>query len=328
MIRILLMDLYFRVAATATGSSRAQSIVRYWSPSSLVEFRWPIIVAGTHTVISSFLFCATSDILEVLSEWFFSNMIPSWRYVFQVLRKKDWYIWHPFPLIKRQSNPTFSQPLTPFSPDISIENLNFLCNFGHLFLHHSTYLALNLFDHKIILMHHSDSINLFPSTLNYYYPFLFGHHYVLQRCILLAIDCLKHLLLRALSITPTWWTRDRFVGVGGRDAKGEGQRADQWTLETVDCGRPSVVGQVGEDGVAQVEGEEVQGLEVVEETQWRVGVRDKHKQGVIRAQHLGDLVGQSLYSWTYWLQRLVLDGGQSLIVLLLCHQIQLEKRLT
>ena len=89
-----------------------------------------------------------------------------------------------------------------------------------------------------------------------------------------------------------------------------------------------MVGQVGEDGVAQVEGEEVQGLEVVEETQWGVGVRNQHKQGVIRAQHLGDLAGQCLYSCTYWLQRLMLDGGQGLIVLLLCHQIQLEKRST
>ncbi len=328
MIRILLMDLDFRIAATATGSSRAQSIVRYWSTSSLVEFRWPIIVTGTHTVISSFLFCATFNILKVLSKRFFSNMIPNWCFVFQVLRKKYWYIWHPFPLIKRLSNPPFSQPFSPFSPDVSIEHLYFLCNLGDFFLHYPTYLALNLFDHKIILMHHSDSINLFPPTLNYDYPVFFGHHYVLQRCILLAIDCLKHLLLRALSITPTWWTRDRIVRVGGRDPEGEGQWANQGTLETVDGSWPGVVGQVGEDGVAQVEGEEVQGLEVVEETQWGVGVRNKHKQGVIRAQHLGDLAGQCLYSCTYWLQTLMLDGGQGLIVLLLCHQIQLEKRST
>lgn len=57
-----------------------------------------------------------------------------------------------------------------------------------------------------------------------------------------------------------------------------------------------MVSEVSEDGVAQVEGVEVEGLEVVEETDWGLGAWDEHEQRVISAQHLRDLGCEGLYS--------------------------------
>lgn len=87
MIRILLMNLDFRVAASATGTCGAQTIVGNWAASGVAEFWRPVIGAAAHTVVPSFLLSATSDILEVLSKWLIGNVIPRWRYIFQVLRE-------------------------------------------------------------------------------------------------------------------------------------------------------------------------------------------------------------------------------------------------
>lgn len=223
MVGVLLVDFDFRVAPSTTWSW-TECMVGDWSTSGVSELRGLIFLSAAHTVISSFLVCASSNILEVLSIRLFNNMLPSWCKVLQILWQQYGYIWHPLPLIKCPPCPPFSEPLSPLPADIPSKHLHLLRYLTHFILHYPTYLVFNLFDHEIILMHVTDPSDLIPSTLyDNQSPLLNLWHYdVLQGCILLPGHWLKHLLL-ILSIAATGWARDWVIGVlVGRDADGEG----------------------------------------------------------------------------------------------------------
>jgi hypothetical protein len=84
MIGVLLVDFNFRVATSAAGCW-AECIISNGAASGVTELRRLIFLCTTHTIISSFLVCANSDILEVLSKRFLCNMLASWSKVLQIL---------------------------------------------------------------------------------------------------------------------------------------------------------------------------------------------------------------------------------------------------
>ena len=223
----MVMDLNFWVAAT-TARSRTKSIISNGTAPGVAELRRLIFLCTAHTIVSSFLISARSHILEVLCIRFLCDMLACWSNVLQILWQYYRYIGHSFPLIKGSPCPSFSQSLRPFPANISTKQLDILGNPSDFILNHATYLVFNLFDHEIILMHLANSPDLIPPAFNDDESALLNlrHHDVLEGCILLASDWLKHLLL-ILSVASSRWAREWVVGVlAWRDADREGQRTD------------------------------------------------------------------------------------------------------
>jgi hypothetical protein len=81
MIGVLLVNFYFRVATSSTAGCWAECIIGNGAASGVTELRRLIFLCTTHTIISSFLLCATSHILEVLCKRFLCNMLASWSKV-------------------------------------------------------------------------------------------------------------------------------------------------------------------------------------------------------------------------------------------------------